>query len=210
MITLQLKELKKSFGSKTVFENLDLEHTQGTLGISGPNGSGKSTLLQCLGGLLSPTKGSITWKEQSQMVSSKEIQERLGYAAPYINLYDELSCRENLSFLSRVRPKKYEDNIEKWLQKTALSAVADQPFGKLSTGQRQRLRLASALFHQPDILLLDEPGSNLDSAGETLITEIAQHFDQSGKLLVIASNSNRELALCDTVFSIDQKDCIKS
>ncbi|MCW9709148.1 ABC transporter ATP-binding protein [Fodinibius salsisoli] len=203
MITLQLTDLKKSFGPNTVFEHLDLTHSQGPLGIAGSNGSGKSTLLQCIGGLLPPTNGTITWKEQSEVLSSGAIQQRLGYAAPYINLYDELSCLENLSFLANVRLQDYGSNIEEWLQKVGLGGVVDQPFGKISTGQRQRLRLAAALFHQPNILLLDEPGSNLDKSGEQLVKEIALQFSGDNKLLILASNNNQELNLCQKVYSIE-------
>jgi ABC-type multidrug transport system ATPase subunit len=208
MITLQLTQLSKSFGHQKVFTDLNITHSQHTLGIAGPNGSGKSTLLQCMGGLLAPTDGSVAWKEQAEALSSKDLQHRLGYAAPYINLYDELSCRENLTFLSRVRPTGDGQHIEQWLQKTGLDALADHPFGKLSTGQRQRLRLASALFHQPDILLLDEPGSNLDEAGKSLIKEIASQFSVPDKLLIIASNDKQELQLCQKAYSIEEQGFI--
>src|SRR5699024_12884267 len=70
--------------------------------------------------------------------------------APYINLYEELSCRENLTFLAKLRHANKEVNPDYWLEKTQIASVANQPFGKLSTGQQQRLRLASALFHEPD------------------------------------------------------------
>lgn len=210
MITLQLTNLKKSFGSNTVFEHLNLVHSQGPLGIAGPNGSGKSTLLQCLGGLLSPSAGTITWKENEHALPREELQSRLGYAAPYINLYDELSCRENLVFLSDVRSDNHSGEIDQWLQKVGLTSRSNHPFGKLSTGQRQRLRLAAALFHQPDILLLDEPGSNLDSDGEAVVASIAHYFNQPDKLLVIASNNPKELDLCEKVFSIQDGEFARS
>lgn len=205
MITLQLTNLKKSFGANTVFEHLSLLHSRGPLGIAGPNGSGKSTLLQCLGGLLSPTDGTIIWKELENALSWEKVRARLGYAAPYINLYDELSCRENLSFLSNVRSDNNSEKIGRWLQEVGLTSRSDHPFGKLSTGQRQRLRLAAALFHQPDILLLDEPGSNLDADGDILIEKIVRNFNQPGKLVVIASNNPKELNLCKRIFSVEEQ-----
>lgn len=183
-----------------------MDHSGPPLGIAGPNGSGKSTLLKCLGGLLSPTVGDIIWMEDARALSRQAIQQRMGYAAPYINLYDELSIFENLQFLSKVRHQSTADNnINHWIQKTGLHEVADQPFGKLSTGQQQRLRLASALFHQPDILLLDEPGSNLDEAGKKLIFTIVQDFEDGDKLLIIASNDRQELDLCGRVFSVEEQ-----
>lgn len=206
MITLHIKQLKKSFGPKNIFRDLSFEHSGGALGVAGPNGSGKSTLLKCMAGLLSPTGGDISWTDGSEILSGEHLRQRMGYAAPYINLYDELNCLENLQFLARVRSQNGKNHsIKKWIRKTRLREVTSQPFGKLSTGQQQRLRLASALFHQPDILLLDEPGSNLDADGEALITEIAAMFRSSDKLLIIASNNRQELDLCDRVFSVEKQ-----
>lgn len=206
MIALNVILLKKSFGPHTVFSDISFEHTGYSLGIAGSNGSGKSTFLKCLSGLLRPTDGKVEWKKNDTALQKEAFQKTLGYAAPYINLYDELTCRENLAFLSKVRHEKYGgDHIDYWIQKVELNHVADQPFGKLSTGQQQRLRLASALFHEPEILLLDEPGSNLDEAGRSLIREIATTFQSPEKLLIIASNNPDELALCERVFSIEQE-----
>lgn len=206
MISLHVIQLAKSFGTKSVFADVTFEHQNNTLGIAGSNGSGKSTFLKCLGNLLRPTTGTVTWKKDGQSLSQEHVQKVLGYAAPYINLYDELSCRENLAFLTKIRHEgSYENSIEEWIQKTGLKHVADQPFGKLSTGQQQRLRLASALFHDPEILLLDEPGSNLDEAGRALISEISSQFTSSQKMLILASNNLTELKLCEQVFSIEDE-----
>ncbi len=155
-----------------LFSDVSFEHEGGSLAISGSNGSGKSTFLKCLTGLLRPSGGNIQWENNGKVLAKKELNNKLGYAAPYINLYDELSCRENLAFLSKVRHESADkERIDYWIQRVELQHVADQPFGKLSTGQQQRLRLAATLFHGPDVLLLDEPGSNLDEAGRTLIRE---------------------------------------
>lgn len=206
MFTLQLSQLEKSFGAKTVFSNVSFVHRCNSLGIAGANGSGKSTFLKCLGGLLRPSAGSIEWKENDNFLEKERFRKRLGYAAPYINLYDELSCRENLIFLAKVRhEREYSSQIDEWIEKVELDHAKNQPFGSLSTGQQQRLRLAAALFHQPDILLLDEPGSNLDEAGKKLISDISEVFKAEDKLLILASNDTTELGLCDDVFSIEKR-----
>lgn len=206
MISLKVIRLKKKFGPNTVFSDVTFDHEGDSLGIAGSNGSGKSTFLKCLAGLLRPSSGKIEWKNNDNALEKEELKKTLGYAAPYINLYDELSCRENLAFLAKVRhEKKAANQIDHWIQKVELTHVSDQPFGKLSTGQQQRLRLASALFHDPDVLLLDEPGSNLDEAGRSLVHEIANSFQSPDKLLIIASNNPDELTLCDRVFSIEQE-----
>jgi ABC-type multidrug transport system ATPase subunit len=204
MISLEVKQLQKSFGPKTVFSDLSFTHRQNALGIAGPNGSGKSTLLKCLAYLLRPNRGNIEWKNEGEILQREKFKNMLGYAAPYINLYDELSCIENLQFVAKMRHEaNFEDSIEQWIQNVELKQVADQPFGKLSTGQQQRLRLASALFHQPDILMLDEPGANLDESGWDLIGETVESFKAPGKMLIIASNNRDELNLCERIFSVD-------
>lgn len=206
MITLTVKQLKKSFGPNTIFSDVTFDHQASALGVAGSNGSGKSTFLKCLSGLLSPTNGSIEWKNNGHPLTSAVFKQKLGYAAPYINLYDELNCRENLNFIAKMRHRdNAEPAIDLWLTNVGLAAVQNQPYGKLSTGQQQRLRLASALFYDPDILLLDEPGSNLDESGRELIRKITVAFNKPEKLLIIASNNPAELDLCDKIFSIEEE-----
>jgi ABC-type multidrug transport system ATPase subunit len=210
MITLSVKQLKKSFGPNIIFSDVSFDHQASALGIAGPNGSGKSTFLKCLGGLLPPTSGDIAWKDNGTALNKTALKNKLGYAAPYINLYNELSCRENLEFISKMRHQSdYVKTIDLWISKVGLRHATNQPFGKLSTGQQQRMRLASALFYNPDILLLDEPGSNLDEAGRSLITEIVTAFDAPEKLIIIASNNPDELELCERVFSIEEEAFVK-
>ncbi len=209
MITLSVKQLKKSFGPNIVFSDVSFEHQSSALGIAGSNGSGKSTFLKCLGGLLAPNTGEIAWEDNGTTIKKTVLKQKLGYAAPYINLYNELSCRENLLFISKMRHQSDSvKTIDLWISKVGLKQALDQPFGKLSTGQQQRLRLASALFYDPDILLLDEPGSNLDKSGRMLVSEIVEAFDTPEKLLIIASNNPDELSLCDQVYSIEEESFV--
>ena len=205
MNALHVKQLEKSYGAKQVFSNVSLVHEEGALGIAGANGSGKSTFLKCIGYLLRPSRGHFNWEKDSSSLDRQTFKNHMGYAAPYINLYNELSCRENLSFLAKIRHSPSQLNIMKWIRKVGLEPVADQPFGTLSTGQQQRMRLASALFHQPDVLLLDEPGSNLDQAGRQLIASITETCHAQDILVIIASNNYDELNLCDRIYSIEQE-----
>src|SRR5699024_2092710 len=107
-------------------------------------------------------------------------------------------------FLAKLRHQtEYRQQVDKWIEKVGLGHAKDQPFGSLSTGQQQRLRLAAALFHNPSILLLDEPGANLDTAGKKLVSAIPKPINDAGQLLILASNDPAELGLCDDVFSIE-------
>lgn len=205
MISLHLHQLSKSFGLRKVLKDVSLEHKSGVLGIAGPNGSGKSTLMKCIAGLLRPTGGKVEWMENHELLSTEESRKRLGFAAPYISLYPELSPVENLQFLKKIRKESSgKQELDELLSYVHLEKSADQPFGKLSTGQQQRLRLAAAIFHGPGALLLDEPGSNLDEEGKKLISNILDRFRRAGKPVIIASNDSRELDLCDRVYSVDK------
>lgn len=206
MISLQLQNLTTSYGYKPVFEKISLSHKSGILGVAGPNGSGKSTLLKCMGGLLQPDSGRIIWKKDSQELMPHDLKPFLGYSAPYISLYKELSVRENLQFLARLRQANLgSQKLARLLDFVDLASAGNRLFGNLSTGQQQRARLASSIFHDPIVLLLDEPGSNLDVAGQEVIKRLCEMFRTEGKLLVIASNNERELAMCDQVFSVERE-----
>ena len=201
--------MSKHFGSRDILHNISFSFEKGSLGIAGPNGSGKSTLLKCLAGLLSPNSGDLSWYQNEQLMDDGALKENLGYAAPYINLYDELSCRENLEFLLKLRGSNtITQTATAALKRTVVGELAEQPFGTLSTGQRQRMRLAAALVHDPDVLFLDEPGSNLDKKGRKMIERLVAEFREAGKLVIIASNNTEELDLCDRVFSVEKEEFV--
>lgn len=186
-----------------VFSELSFTHSDGVLGIAGANGSGKSTLLKCLAAISRPKSGTIKWMEQERELSKEELGRRIGYAAPYINLYDELTVYENLEFLLQLAgesPRKI--NINSRIDQVQMKAYRNKLFKSLSTGQRQRIKLAAALIHKPDVLFLDEPGSNLDADGHKLVSQIINVQKAKNKLVIIASNDAREIDLCDTVIRL--------
>jgi ABC-type multidrug transport system ATPase subunit len=162
--------------------------------------------MKCIGGLLIPSSGRVSWKRNTSELSGPDIKILTGFAAPYVSLYKELSVRENLEFLLRLRKMKTErETLAQLIDKVGLAHVKEQPFDRLSTGQQQRARLASAMLHDPEVLLLDEPGSNLDQNGHELIEELAGFYGSGSRLMILASNNDQELALCDRVFSIQEE-----
>lgn len=159
-----------------------------------------------MSGLERATSGRVEWTEGDETLGRSALKKHLGYAAPYISLYEEFSCAENLDFLLKLRGvKERAAAIEEALKRSGIAALASQPYGNLSTGQQQRLRLASALAHAPDVLFLDEPGSNLDEKGRAFIERIVEE-SRGKRLVVIASNNPDELALCDRVYSVEEED----
>lgn len=204
MIRLNIDKLEKKFGAKTVFSGLSIDTDTSVLGIAGMNGAGKSTLLKCLAGLAKPTSGSVHWFLNGNQIPKTHLKNRLGFAAPYVQLYEELTVRENLTFLINVRSLKQTDTVEKLLQPFGAETLADFHFGELSTGQQQRIKLTAAVFHQPQILLLDEPGSNLDEAGKVIVKQLVQQFSSNRRMVVIASNQKEELSLCNEIIELSK------
>lgn len=209
-LQLSVQNLRKRFGGNRVFNDITLTHKGGVMGIAGANGSGKSTLLQCFARLVRPTSGQVEWYKKEQQIDVQKITNHLGYAAPYINLYEELSCSENLEFLLQLRnTTDVPAAVQAALARTEIQNLGDQLFGKLSTGQQQRMRLAAAIVHQPKVLFLDEPGSNLDEKGRMLIESLVAEFKEADKLVIIASNNPDELALCNRVYSVEEERFLK-
>lgn len=204
MISLRVDKLSKKFNRNTIFHELSFEHHEGILGIAGANGSGKSTLMKCLAYLLRPNSGSIMWKQHEQLMNQSEVKSKIGYAAPYINLYAELSVLENLRFLIEAGGTSADDeHVLTLTEKMQISNLGDQLFGSLSTGQQQRVKLAAALVRNPDILMLDEPGSNLDEKGHLLVSDIVNKASEADKLVFLASNDPQEIDLCDNIVRLD-------
>lgn len=204
MLTLQVKQLTKTYNQRTVFKDFSFEHTEGVLGISGANGSGKSTLMKCLAQLLRPKSGSIIWKINSKIVDKSELRALISYTAPYINLYGELTSFENLDFIREVNGKEKEHSvIDGVLEFVQMREYKDQLFKQLSTGQQQRIKLASALVTESKILFLDEPGSNLDEKGHQLVADIVKSEKSKGTFVILATNDPKELELCDVIISMN-------
>lgn len=204
MIHLKADNLEKRFGQKSVFSNLSIDTKTPVLGIAGVNGSGKSTLLKCLAGLLKPTSGSVQWTVNGKKIKRTDVKNRLGFAAPYVQLYEELTIRENLEFIRNVRSLSQLISISNLLEPLGASQLLELHFGELSTGQQQRIKLAASIIHDPEILLLDEPGSNLDEAGKEMIASLVEQYKTSNRMVVIASNQQDELALCNEIIELSK------
>jgi heme exporter protein A len=188
---LSFENLRRRFGRLSVLEGVSGEVAPGELLlVTGPNGSGKSTLLRCLAGLLAPEKGTIRYWEDDRAVDTDERRRRVGYVAPDLALYSELTVAENVEFFARLRRTGPERGLEVLRR---LDLPTDRMAGALSSGMRQRLRWGWAMLHQPRLLLLDEPFQNLDTPGETATKELLyEHLDQGG-LAVVANPSHLEI-----------------
>lgn len=155
--------------------------------VAGPNGAGKTTLLRVLAGLLAPEQGSITWGGQPIGADRAAYAATFSYLGHSDGLKPEFTARENLAFEVGLRRRLDADVIDAALVRVGLTDAREQPARSLSAGQRRRLAIARVLLTGASLWILDEPFTNLDSAGvERLATIIAEHLDAGGAAVIAA------------------------
>ncbi|GBC96555.1 putative ABC transporter ATP-binding protein YxlF [bacterium HR16] len=191
---IELRRISKVFDERVVLRDISATVTApGAWTILGPNGSGKSTLLRIIAGLLTPTEGEVLYLYNGERLTAHQRRQSVGMVAPDIALYRPLTALENLRFFARARGLPVRDSdLLRWLERVQLRSRAHDPVASFSTGMVQRLKLLTALVHRPSVLLLDEPGSNLDEAGMEFIRETVREQAQHG-IVIIATNDTREL-----------------
>jgi len=192
--SLHFHGLRRGFGGLRVLQGVQGQvEAGGVLLVTGANGSGKSTLLRCLAGLLQPEAGSVELRLGGRLVELAERRRSVGYVAPDLALYEDLTALENLRFfaqLYRVTGAVPEALLER------VRLPAERPWRALSSGMRQRLRWALALLPRPPVLLLDEPFQNLDRESEERVRVLLQEHLANG-LAVVASPSSIQLPRID-------------
>jgi len=197
-------KISKKYGHSVIFRELEAQIEPGVHGIAGPNGSGKSTLMKCLSGLIRPDRGEVEWHLNGKKAERAQLNRLLGFSAPYIRLYDALTCSENLELICELTNfSEGTGRTGEVLESVGLGGKQDQFYGKLSSGQQQRLRIAASVIKSPKFLLLDEPGTNLDKEGFAMLQQTVQQCREQGMLVVIASNESRELDLCTRITDLN-------
>ncbi|CEK15486.1 ABC transporter ATP-binding protein [Chthonomonas calidirosea] len=195
-IRIVLSNLGHHFGTRSVFEKVHLEVVSGQIGaICGPNGAGKSTLLRIVAGLLTPTQGEARFEIAGYALDALERRPFIGYVAPDLRLYHELTGVENLQFFAELRGTKLSrDHLKQLLTRVGLLGRGSDLVANYSSGMRQRLKYALALSNDPPVLLLDEPTANLDSDGVAMVEQIIAEQCQrpQGGLVLIATNEPEE------------------
>jgi heme ABC exporter ATP-binding subunit CcmA len=152
--------------------------------LRGENGAGKSTLLRMIAGLNDPTEGSI----HIYGIPNKQALDRMGYMAHAPLLYDELSGMENLRFFGQLYGVNTDAALAKAMERVGLDPALDRRVGQYSQGMRQRLSLARAIFHEPRLLLLDEPFSNVDPDSALQIAKLLANMRTSGTTILLVTH----------------------
>jgi len=205
MYSLEVSDLCKHYSETLLFKDISFElHPGEVLAITGWNGSGKSTLLRIIAGLVRPTTGKVEMFFKGESIPKESRRRFVGMVAPAFSLYEELTALENLEFFCKVRGIAYDrKSCLAMMERTGLSENAHKLCRNYSSGMKQRLKLAQALLHSPPLLLLDEPGCNLDSKGMKIVEKIIAAQRQSG-MTVIASNEKREVDYGDRVINLSE------
>ena len=199
---IELQKVGKRYKSEWIIKKVDLVFEQGhQYAITGPNGSGKSTLLKILSGHLTPSKGKIFFEQEGKSVAVDQVYQHLAYAAPYIEMIEELTLWEALQF--HIRFKSFQKGLtpDKLYQRLNFRKAKNKPIRAFSSGMKQRLKLLLAICSDSSLLLLDEPTTNLDTEGVEWYRSLIDEFAQD-RLLIIASNVDVDFDFCDTKVDI--------
>jgi heme exporter protein A len=203
MLKLTVTDIAKSFNRRNIFSGINFALDKGdSLTITGKNGSGKSTLMKIIAGVLAPTRGTIGIADETRTVSPSFHYRYFGFVSPYLQLYDEFTGFENIQLVQEIRGAATDRRlIDSLLTEVGLGGRGNDLLRTYSSGMKQRLKYAAALIHEPRILLLDEPTSNLDEEGKALVHRAIETQKNRG-IVIIATNEREELSLCETVLTI--------
>jgi ABC-type multidrug transport system ATPase subunit len=187
-----LTGLTKQFGRFAALRNVTAEFAAGKLyAVLGENGAGKSTMMRAIAGLLRPTSGNVSIFGSN---SIRDVCGQLGYMAHPSLLYDEMSAMENLCYFARLYGINDKSRCSAAITLVGLDPTLTRPIGQYSQGMRQRTSLARALLHDPTLLLLDEPFSNVDVASARAMVQLLSDMRDKGKTIFVVTHQARLLA----------------
>ena len=192
---LELSNIGKHFAYRWVFKNISLKLEKGqSVAITGPNGIGKSTLLKIIASYMEASEGSISYKVKDKTIVPTEIYKHISYAAPYIDLINEYSLSELIEFYTSHKSVN-ENFLKESLKEFKLENNLSKSLKFFSSGMLQRTKLMLALSSETEILLLDEPHTNLDKSG----IEVYNHLIQeklNDCIVILSSNREEEISFC--------------
>ncbi|MDO8589002.1 MAG: heme ABC exporter ATP-binding protein CcmA [Armatimonadota bacterium] len=203
MTSVRLLAITKEYGERRVLEGINADIASGSsLVVTGRNGSGKSTLLRVIAGLTRPTSGQVAIEIDGKVLAGEERRNAIGFVAPDLALYEELTALENLAFFAKARGmRRSRKDLRELIARVDLAGREDEPLSSYSSGMKQRMKYAFALLHEAPVLLLDEPTANLDENGVALVDEIIREHRKEG-LLILATNDKREVGYGDQIIQL--------
>jgi len=214
-LIIEARGLTKHYGSLKALDNVDLDIPKGSIfGIIGPNGAGKSTAFLILATLLTPTAGWARVCGHSPMAEPAAVRRRMGYMPDVMGVYENLTVKEYLEFHAatyHIERSEWPSLVGGLLELVDLDVKRDTIVDDLSRGMKQRLSLARALVHDPELLILDEPASGLDPRARIELRELLLQLQGMGKSIVISSHILAELQqMCDAIGVIEAGQLLAS
>jgi ABC-2 type transport system ATP-binding protein len=211
-MSIEVKNLTKIYGSQIAVNNISFSLKKGEiLGFLGPNGAGKSTTMKILVGFLNASSGQAFLNERPISVDDVDTKKRIGYLPEHNPLYLEMYVKEYLAFVGEIYGFKgalLKEKVDKVIEMVGLSPEKNKKIEQLSKGYRQRVGLAQALIHDPEVLILDEPTTGLDP---NQLVEIRKLIKQVGKnkTIILSTHIMQEVeAICDRVIIINKGNLV--
>jgi ABC-type multidrug transport system ATPase subunit len=199
---ITLSNIGKRYNRDWIFRKVDCtfyEHK--TYAITGPNGSGKSTLLQTVAGAVAASEGALQYALNGSAIEAENIFKYVAIAAPYLELIEEMTAAEFLSFHEVFKPFMNDLKVTDVLQIVEMDKAADKQIRFYSSGMKQRIKLAQAILSDVPLVLLDEPCTNLDTKGYDLYHSLVENYCKN-KLVIVSSNDVNEYDFCEERISI--------
>ncbi len=209
MITIEAEQIGKRYRKEWIFRRVNLTLSSGnSYTFVGPNGSGKSTLLQLLAGSLPSTEGELTYKLNNAVLAPDDWFRQVSIAAPYLELVEELTLTELLTFHQTFKPYKPGLTPDIIAERLLLTHARHKEIKYFSSGMKQRVKLGLAFFSRSPIIILDEPIANLDRQGaawyQEQVRELLTPVASEAPLLLIGSNQPEEYDFCPNVLDVMQ------
>lgn len=201
-ITITLQNVSKKYNRDWIFKKLSYTFQQSkSYAIVGANGSGKSTLLQVIAASTNATEGKIVYHNAQAIIENENVHQHLTIAAPYLELIEEMTVKEFLQFHANF--KSLSLPIDEIIDIVDLKKAINKQIRYYSSGMKQRVKLAQAIFSNAPIVLLDEPCTNLDKTGYQLYHQLIQKYCNN-KLVIVSSNDENEMDFCEERIDIMQ------
>lgn len=203
---IKVSGLTKDYGSRRAIHNLSFDAQQGEIvGFLGPNGAGKTTTMRILTGYMPPTDGEAIVAGYDVVEESLEVRKRVGYLPESVPLYYDMVVSEYLKYMGELRRiPNLDDRVDEVLDMVGLIDRADGYIGNLSKGMKQRVGLAQALLHRPEVLILDEPTIGLDPGQVVEVRELIREIGKERTVLLSTHLLNEAQNLCDRVLIINK------
>jgi ABC-type multidrug transport system ATPase subunit len=213
---ISLTNAGKRFNREWIFKGVTLEFSShNAYAITGPNGSGKSTLLQAIGGMLQLSEGGVEYETEGQKpearnkktvtqnhaLNAEDVYKGISFCAPYLDVIEEMTLTEFLHFHQQFKSFLPSFSVNKLIDEMGMGPAANKQIRYFSSGMKQRVKLAQAIFSDTDVVLLDEPCSNLDSNGISQYHSLINNYCKK-RLVIVSSNDEAEYNFCNNVISV--------